>query len=233
MGQVEGPVDEEERAADSPLVSSVRRVRYHANTRETVLPDGSWDLLFIRKAGGPVTVVQTGQIGAPLVAEHAAGDELLVVAFKPEVYMPQLPGHKIFQQGVMRPVEQGRGVWIDAERLELPTFDNVEQLVAAMARKGLLERDPVVARALQGATQRLDERSIQRHFASVTGLSYKGFQQIARAREAARLLRSGLSASQVAAELGFSDQSHMTHSLKRFLGQTPSQLARQGVKVAS
>jgi AraC-like DNA-binding protein len=31
----------------------------------------------------------------------------------------------------------------------------------------------------------------------------------------------------VAAELAFSDQSHMTHSLKRYLGQTPAQLAKQ------
>jgi hypothetical protein len=227
MERADEPVDEEERAADSPLVASIRRARYRATTTETVLPDGSWDLLFIRKAGGPVIAVQTGQIAAPLTAVHEAGDELLVLTFKPEVYMPQLPGHKIFQQGVVRPVEHGRGVWIDAERLELPTFDNAEHLVAAMARKGLLERDPVVARALQGASQRLDERSIQRHFSAVTGLSFKGFQQIARAREAARLLRSGQSPSDVAAELAFSDQSHMTHSLKRFLGQTPSQLAKQ------
>jgi AraC-like DNA-binding protein len=231
MAQAEGPIDEalveETRAADSPLVASIRRVRYHAPTRETVLPDGSWDLLFMRNAGGPLIAVQTGQIAAPLTVDHQAGDELLVVAFRPEVYMPRLPGHKTFQLGVARPVEHDRGLWIDSERLEVPSFDNVEHLVAAMARKGLLERDPVVARALQGAAQRLDERSIQRHFAAVTGLSFKGFQQIARAREAARLLRSGLAPSQVAAELAFSDQSHMTHSLKRFLGQTPAQLARQ------
>ena len=230
MGLAQGPIaEEEERAADSPLVASIRRVRYRACTCETVLPDGSWDLLFMRHAGGPMVVVQTGQIVAPLQAEHQAGDEMLVVAFKPEVYLPRLPGHKTFQQGVARPVEHDRSFWIDADRLEVPSFDNVEQLVAAMARKGLIERDPVVARALQGNSLRLDERSIQRHFAAVTGLSFKGFQQIARAREAADLLRSGRSLSQVAAELGFSDQSHMTHSLKRFLGQTPAQLARQAV----
>lgn len=227
MALVEGAIVEEERAADSPLVASIRRVRYQASVRETVLPDGSWDLLFMRQAGGPMIAVQTGQIVAPLTVDHQSGDELLVVAFKPEVYMPRLPGHKTFQLGVARPVERDRRLWIDSERLEVPSFDNVEHLVAAMARKGLLERDPVVARALQGAAQRLDERSIQRHFAAVTGLSFKGFQQIARAREAARLLRSGHSPSHVAAELAFADQSHMTHSLKRFLGCTPAQLAKQ------
>lgn len=227
MGPVEGSIVEDERASDSPLVASIRRVRYGGDVTEVVLPDGAWDLLFMRRAGGPLIAVQTGQIVAPLPVHHVAGDEMLVLAFKPEVYMPSLPGHRTYRRGVARPVEHDRRFWIDAERLELPSFDNAEHLVAAMARKGLLERDPVVARALQGARQRLDERSVQRHFAAVTGLSLKGFQQIARAREAARLLLSGQSPSQVAAALAFTDQSHLTHSLKRFLGQTPGQLARQ------
>jgi len=141
--------------------------------------------------------------------------------------MPRLPGRLTFNQGVPRPVEADHSFWIDSERFEITSFDNVEHLVAALARRGLLERDPVVSRALQGARQRLDERSIQRHFAEVTGLGLKAFQQIARAHDAARLLRQGQTPSQVAAELGFSDQAHLTHSLKRFLGQTPRQMAKQ------
>lgn len=226
---MEGPITEQERVADSPLVAKVRHVRYHADTREVALPDGSWDLLFVRRASRPLMVIQTGQIAAPLAVDSRAGDEMLAIAFKPEVYMPRLPGRLTFSQGVACPVEADRSFWIGPERLEVPDFDNVEQLVAALARKGVLERDPVVSRALQGARQRLDERSIQRHFAEVTGLGLKAFQQIARAHEAARLLRDGLAASQVAAELAFSDQAHLTHSLKRFLGQTPRQIgsARQ------
>lgn len=228
MGQAaQQTIVEEERAADSPLVAKIRRARYTADARETALPDGSWDLLFVRRGSGPLMVIQTGQIAAPLDVDGRAGDEMLTIAFKPEVYMPRLPGRMTLNQGVSRPVEQDRSFWIDAERFEIPSFDNVEQLVAALARKGLLERDPVVSRALQGARQRLDERSIQRHFAEVTGLGLKSFQQIARAHEASRLLREGQSAAQVAAELGFSDQAHLTHSLKRFLGQTPRQIARK------
>jgi AraC-like DNA-binding protein len=227
---MEGPITEQERMADSPFVAKVRRVRYNADAREVALPDGSWDLLFVRRAHGPLIVIQTGQIAAPLTVDSRAGDEMLTIAFKPEVYMPRLPGSLTFSQGVPCPVEADRRFWIGPERFEVPDFNNVEQLVAALARKGVLERDPVVLRALQGARQRLDERSIQRHFAEVTGLGLKAFQQIARAHEAARLLRDGQVASQVAAELAFSDQAHMTHSLKRFLGQTPRQIAsRQGI----
>lgn len=228
MGQAaQHTIVEEERTADSPLVAKIRRARYTADARETALPDGSWDLLFVRRGGGPLMVIQTGQIAAPLEVDGKAGDEMLTIAFKPEVYMPRLPGCMTLNQGVSRPVEKDNSFWIDAERFEVPRFDNVEQLVAALARKGLLERDPVVSRALQGARQRLDERSIQRHFAEVTGLGLKSFQQIARAHEAGRLLREGQAAAQVAAELGFSDQAHLTHSLKRFLGQTPRQIAKK------
>jgi len=225
MPLTERPIIEEQRAADSPLVAKVRRARYTANACDTALPDGSWDLLFLRRGSGPLIAIQTGQIAAPLPVEGLAGDEMLTIAFKPEVYMPRLPGRMTFSQGVARPVEHDRAFWIDAERFEVPSFESVEHLVAALARRGLLERDPVVSRALQGARQRLDERSIQRHFAEVTGLGLKAFQQIARAHEAARLLRQGQSPSQVAAELGFSDQAHLTHSLKRFLGRTPRQIA--------
>lgn len=225
MGPTEGTILEEERVADSPLVAKIRRARYATDARETALPDGSWDLLFLRRGGGPLIAIQTGQIAAPLAVESRAGDEMLTIALKPEVYIPRLPGRSTFNQGVRRPVEHDRSFWIDTERFEIPSFDNVEQFVAALARKGLLERDPVVSRALQGARQRLDERSIQRHFAEVTGLGLKTFQQIARAHEASRLLRQRQTPSQVAAELAFSDQAHLTHSLKRFLGQTPRQIA--------
>ena len=226
MGPTEPTILEDERVADSPLVATVRRTRYGADTCQTALPDGTWDLLFVRPRDGPPIALQTGQIAAPIAVPRRAGDEVLAIAFKPEVYMPRLPGRAMFNQGVWRPVEDERAIWIDAERFELPRFDNAEQFVAALARRGLLERDPVVSRALQGACQRLDERSIQRHFAEVTGLGLKAFQQIARAHEAARRLRQHQTPSQVAAELDYSDQAHLTHSLKRFLGQTPRQIAK-------
>jgi AraC-like DNA-binding protein len=40
------------------------------------------------------------------------------------------------------------------------------------------------------------------------------------------LLRGGVSAVNVAYELGYFDQAHLTRSLTHFVGQTPSQIAR-------
>jgi len=224
-----GPIaDEQERVADSPFVAKVRHLRIHAASRELALPDGSWDLLFVRRGDGPAMVIQTGQITAPVVVEHEAGDELLSIAFRGEVYLPRSPGRVMRGRGVVCPLEEDGRFRLGEERFEIPRFDNAEQLVAALARRGVLERDPVVQRALQGASQRLDERSVQRHFAEVAGVGLKAMQQIARAHEAARQLRLGLAASQVAAELGFTDQAHLTHSLKRLLGQTPREIASGG-----
>lgn len=250
----------EEREADSPLVAKVRRVRFVSDSPALVVPDGNWDLLFIRSSEGQSVALQSGQIAAPLCEAGWRGTEVLAISFRTEVYMPRWPvsrmtanatshrsagaarlrldsegkaisaSRKLEQlmfamKGVARPIEGDRRFWVGPERLEIPSFENAEQMVAAMARRGLLEKDRVVARALRGVRQRLDERTIQRHFAAVVGISFKGVRQIERVHEAVRLLRLGQPAAQVAAELGFTDQAHLSHSVKRVLGLTPRQIA--------
>jgi AraC-like DNA-binding protein len=51
-------------------------------------------------------------------------------------------------------------------------------------------------------------------------------RQIERAHRAAALLERGVPVVDVAHEAEYFDQSHMTRSLKRFLGMTPAQIAR-------
>ena len=46
-----------------------------------------------------------------------------------------------------------------------------------------------------------------------------------RARQAAALLQGGIPIIDTVFELGYFDQAHLTNSLKRFLGQTPVQVA--------
>ena len=140
--------------------------------------------------------------------------------------MPQLPGRMTAHQGVVRPLAGRHSFWSGQERLEVPSFDNAEQFVRQLAARGLIERDRVVRRALDGALQRLDERTTQRHFADVTGLSAKTFQQVLRAGDAVKRLEAGEAPAAVAADLGFTDQAHLTNSLKRIMGRTPGQIAQ-------
>lgn len=218
-------MSEQERPADSPFATKIRRVQFTHAVQETVAPDGSWDMLFIQR-NGELLVVQTGQIAVPVVADWGPGDTLLSISFRPEVYMPQRPGRMTAHQGLVCPLDGRRHHWLGHERLEVPSFDNAEQFVQRLAARGVIERDRTVRRALDGALRELDDRTMQRHFAEVTGLSAKTFQQVLRAHEAATRLGAGQSPASVAAELGFADQAHLTNSLKRILGRTPGRIVR-------
>lgn len=72
-------------------------------------------------------------------------------------------------------------------------------------------------------------RQFERHFLDVVGITAKLFSEIVRVQQASALLaRSTLSLAQLAAELGYADQSHLTHEFSRFYGYPPSR-AREHV----
>ena len=81
---------------------------------------------------------------------------------------------------------------------------------------------------LRGRTQDLSVRSLQRRFLHVTGLTYKTIQQIDRARQAMTMLQEGRPIVDVVYEAGYFDQPHLTRSMKLFMGQTPSEIAKSG-----
>ena len=66
-------------------------------------------------------------------------------------------------------------------------------------------------------------RQFERQFLDAVGLPAKLFAEIVRFQRASVLLaRSTLPLAQIAAELGYADQSHLTHEFARFYGLTPS-----------
>lgn len=72
-------------------------------------------------------------------------------------------------------------------------------------------------------------RQFERNFRDVVGVPAKLFAEIIRFQRAAMLLaHSALPLAQIAAELGYTDQSHLTHEFMRFYGHPPSR-ARQHV----
>jgi len=90
----------------------------------------------------------------------------------------------------------------------------------------LLVRDPVVQAVLQGQLQELSVRAVQYRFLQATGLTHRTVQQIERAQHAMTLLRQGASIPDTVYQAGYFDQPHLTRALKRFVGQTPAQIAR-------
>ena len=219
-------VSRETRSSDSPFVESITRVSYEARTRELSTPDGTWDIVVMVR-GDRTIVLQTGVLSRPVVLENEPGDSYLAISFRPGVFVPTTPGSQMVDRGLERPLVGARKFAMENETLEVPTFENAEGLVARLARAGLLARDELVESVVAGHPRAIHPRSMQRHFLQALGVTPKYFEQIQRARRAVELLQQGVVPAEVAITVGYSDQPHLTRSLKTIMGSTPGALVRQ------
>ncbi len=150
--------------------------------------------------------------------DSTVGDEYWGVEFFSYVTMrgvdkPSIVG-KIFR---LRVVDKHFAIGDDTYKI--PTFDNLEVFCRDLAEQGVIS---YAARSLSHQKQSL--RSAQRKHRQTVGLTHKQVEQIKRAEYAASLLLSGMSLSETAVEAGYTDQAHMTRSLKSLLGKTPTQI---------
>jgi hypothetical protein len=216
----------ESRASDSPFVERVTHVRYEALTEEWTTPDGCWDIVVLERCG-QTSVLQTGLISRPVLLRNEAGDSYLAISFKPGVFAPRTPGPRMVDRALVRPLVTASAFAMDTETLEIPTFENAEGLVDRLVRRGLVVCDELVESAARGQPRAISPRSMQRHFLSALGMTPKQFAQIKRACLAVDLLRQGIAPAAVAVDAGYSDQPHLTRSLKAIMGQTPGELVRE------
>lgn len=209
----------------SQLVRSVNRLQFDRQGSTPMYPDGSWDIAFIRRRGR-VMVLRTGLTTFTSHLDHGPGDEVVWVSFAPSSYMPLMPGQTVLNEGVVLPLVGNDRFRLGSDVIEIPTYDNAESFVSRLERAGIVENNALVASVVSGDNRAMTERTMQRHFLRTTGMTYKAFTQIERARKAMTLLRLGRPAADVAFALGYSDQPHMIRSLKAVLGQTPRQIAQ-------
>ncbi|MDB5542369.1 MAG: hypothetical protein JWQ89_4096 [Devosia sp.] len=213
------------RPVDSPFVESISSIRFVADGSTLMQPDGCWDIAVIKR-GDDRLVLRTGLTTRPVVYEYAAGDELLVISFKPHSFMPLMPGKVMRDEGVMLEKFGRGGFWVGTDVREIPTFENADVFVERLVRDGIVASNELVASVVEGQPKAMTERTLQRHFLRTTGLTYKHFTLVQRAQKAVSLLQMGRPAVEVALALGFSDQAHMINSLKAIMGQTPREIAR-------
>jgi hypothetical protein len=213
------------RGSDHALVQRISHVAYGDDTQDQSLPDGCWDLVFMKRQGR-LQVLQTGLITRPVALGYEAGDEYLSISFRPGVFMPGVPAGGMLDQGVLRPLANPRSFVLGTQAFEVPDFENADDLVARLAAAGLLVADPVVGRVLQGDDAGTGLRSVQRRFVNATGLTAKQLSQIHRAQAALQQLMHGDAPADVAAACGYADQAHLGNSLKRIMGRTPGEVVR-------
>lgn len=208
----------------SPFVARVSLLRIERAGEILVPPDSTWDLVFIRNAQG-LRAIRTGMTTRAVRLVHGENEEILAISFKASVTIATIDPVASLDNGYVLESDRRR-FSIAGDVFEIPTFSNADVLVDRLTRAGLLRVNRPVESVLNGESIAVSERSLQRQFKATTGMTYKRFTMIERARVATERLANGDSVQDVAHALGFYDQAHLINSLREIVGQTPSQLNR-------
>jgi AraC-like DNA-binding protein len=214
----------EVRSSDSSFVEMIWRAQ-SMGTGSFISPAAiHWDMLLMRHRGQTTFTLQ----GPETQATHASlpsDAEWLGITFKLGTFMPDLlPIHLLDRRDVILPQATGKSFWLDSSTWEFPTYENADTFVNRLMRAGLLVRDTLVDAAMQDDPLDLSARALQYRFRRATGMTHKTVQQIQRARQAATLLEQGCTIIDTVYQLGYFDQAHLTNSLRRYIGQTPTQI---------
>src|SRR5687768_16310088 len=96
--------------------------------KKILQPDGCWDLTILRRSDG-TRIVRIYQATKAVTIEHAPGDEILGISFKPGVFIPFLPREARHDKGIGLNFFGEHGFMIGSDRFEIPTTENASSFV--------------------------------------------------------------------------------------------------------
>ena len=213
----------EGRPSRSPFVEQMWQAHSEPEEYFISVAASHWEMVVTRQRGAARLTVRGPETKATIVAIPADA-EFFGIRFSLGTFMPRLrPGHLV-DRSVTLPLGTNTSFWLSGSAWELPGPDNVDVFIDGLVRAGVLAHDPVASAAVLGDVDGLSTRSMERRVSRATGLTRGAIGQIRRAEKAVELLARGVSAVDVAYRAGYADQPHLTRSLKRLVGQTPSQI---------
>lgn len=210
---------------DVSLVDRVWRTRSNAEETMTSAARTCWHLIFSRAQGRLLASLRGPETRAT-TAPVPPGTEFLGVRFAFGAVLRPHPAASVVDGYVPLPVTESGRIVIGGEGWEAPTFDNVEHFVRRLQNTGLLVRSRLEHEE-QLAEHRGDgpaARTLQRRYRAIIGLSRTAVRQIDRANAAATMLRDGVDWRTVVETLGYFDQAHLAHALRRYVGCTAREL---------
>jgi hypothetical protein len=216
----------EERPSDSPHVEVVWRNRSESGGQFISMASSHWQMV-ITKHEGKTKLTLRGPETKATPAYCPPGAEHFGIYFKHGVVMPHLPAIHLRDGMLDLPEGRSNSFWLNGSTWQIPDYENADTFVECLVHDELLTREPAVDAALRAVTPVLSVRSVQRRFLKATGLTRGTLSQIDRARYATSLLRREVSILDTVDLAGYSDQPHLTRSLKYFIGQTPAQLIQK------
>jgi hypothetical protein len=219
------------RTPESPLIDTIWHTQSEGTGSFTSTAATQMSLVFTRQAGGTWVTLrgpETKASPAP-VPEDA---DFFGINFKLGTFMTTVAASALVDSEINLPEASSRKFWLNGSAWQFPSYENADVFVARLVREGLLLHDEIVEGVLQKQPQYASVRTLRRHFLRATGLTYKDIQQIERAQKALELLQRGTPILDTAHTLGYFDQAHLTNSLRRFIGQTPTQILRVNAPAA-
>jgi hypothetical protein len=212
----------EERLSDSPFVERIWSTQSDRAGSFTSISTVFWSMV-ISKCNGRIGISLHGPETAATCKEFPAEAEWFGIAFKLGTFVPHIPLGS-FIDNVVLPNVSGRSFSLAHSVWQFPNYENADTFVNRLVRAGVLVHDPLLNTVHQGQSQSLSLRMVQYRVLRSTGISLRSIRQIERARYAASLLKQGLSIFDTVYKAGYSDQPHLTRSLKHFIGHTPSEI---------
>ena len=210
------------RKSDNPYIETVWRSTNLTDGVYHATPDGSWDLIVLIDSAGNKHMMLTGQATKTYDVPYQAGTSSIVISFVAGAYMPHVPAVKIVDLVEVLPNADAGHFILNGHTFAFPTYETAEVLVEQLVSTGVLAMNTVVTAALSGHPLATSHRTVQRHFTQTTGVTQKSMEQINRAQQAVKMIQTGAKPVDVAAEAGYTDQAHLSKSLKRIMGTPPS-----------
>lgn len=218
----------ERRPSRTPFVDETWRARSDGEEPFISVAASHWEMVVTRQCGAARLTVRGPETKATTVPVPRDA-EFFGIQFSLGTFMPSLQPGQLVDRSLALPQVAKSAFWLDGSAWEVPGPDDAEVFVDRLVRARLLVRDPIVPDALDGAVEGLSTRSVERRVSRATGLTRGTIRQIRRVERAVELLSGGLSPPDAARCAGYADQPHLTRSLKRLVGQTPSQIVSPAV----
>jgi Helix-turn-helix domain len=216
----------EEKASSSPFVDVVWHTVDVSDGTYLASADACWDMIFTRTDSGS-RVLLSGPSSRPTPVPYRTGNRNVGVRFTQGTYFTHVEPSSMFDCTVRLRMPDHGHFELGGRTWRMPDYAGIDELLSGFGEHGLLAHDEVIEATLHGDDPPVSSRTVERHFTRITGRSPGQVRQIARARQAVARLRAGEAIADVAYELGYADQSHLTRDVKRLTGYTPAESQRR------
>jgi hypothetical protein len=214
----------DERPSNSPFVERIWWAECERTGEFLSIAASQWEIVVSKYQGETTITVRGPETRATSRHVNFVGGEFFGIIFKYGAFMPSFPVSGLVDGDLDLPEASGKSFWLKGSAWQFPTYENADTFVERLLSEDLLICDPIIQPVLHHEPQELSPRTVQRRFVHATGLTQGSIRKIERARRATILLQQGVSILDTVELAGYSDQAHLTRSLKDLIGKTPTQI---------